>query len=250
MSDFLTRLVQRQLGQIPSIEPRLPDLYAPAAAMPLPIIEEIPAQRSHSPSMTLAAEACEDAKPAETHARVLVELRQPELSHPNSIQREMVRRPRAEPVSMVLTERVGAEGAPLVSRRPAASPQAESSPALPDRADLPVREKGPEHMAASGMIATPARILVRRQTETRLNGPEATTRVAAPPRLEVQASARGEPGVRARAPVDVEPPVHVTIGRIEVTATAAAPAQRRPATPRKPAMSLDDYLARRQRGER
>jgi hypothetical protein len=42
------------------------------------------------------------------------------------------------------------------------------------------------------------------------------------------------------------PPVQVTIGRIEVTAlTQAAPAKR-PAAPRKPAMSLDDYLARRQ----
>jgi hypothetical protein len=42
------------------------------------------------------------------------------------------------------------------------------------------------------------------------------------------------------------PPVQVTIGRIEVTAlTQAAPANR-PAAPRKLAMSLDDYLARRQ----
>jgi hypothetical protein len=46
-----------------------------------------------------------------------------------------------------------------------------------------------------------------------------------------------------------EPPIHVTIGRIEVTAmTQAAPAKRLTA-PGKPAMSLDDYLARRQRRE-
>ncbi len=48
----------------------------------------------------------------------------------------------------------------------------------------------------------------------------------------------------------VEPPVQVSIGRIEVTAVTAAPVQRRVVTPRKPAMSLDDYLVRRQRGER
>jgi hypothetical protein len=251
MSDFLTRLVQRQFGQIASVEPRIPDLYAPAAAMPLPITEEIAAQRSHSPSMILAAAAGEDAQPPETHARVLVELRQPELSHPNRIRRELVSQPGAEPVAMVSTERVAAEGAPLVSRSSAASPQGESSRALPVRADLPVREKGQEPRVASGMIATPAApILVRRQTETCLNGPEATTRLAAPPRLEVKTSAGGESGVRARTPVDVEPPVHVTIGRIEVTARTAAPAPRRVSAPRKPAMSLDDYLARRQRGER
>jgi hypothetical protein len=249
MSDFLTRLVQRQFGQIASVEPRIPELYAPAAGMPLPITEEIPAQRSDSSSMILAAAAGENAKPPETHAPVLVKLRQPELSPSNRIRRKMVSQTGAEPVSMVSTERVGAEGAPLVSPRPTDSPQAESSRALPDRADLPVREKAQEHTVASGMIATPAPILVRRQTETCLNGPEATTWVAAPPRLEVKASV-GEPGARVRAPVDVEPPVHVTIGRIEVTATTAAPGPRRLSAPRKPAMSLDDYLARRQRGER
>jgi hypothetical protein len=48
---------------------------------------------------------------------------------------------------------------------------------------------------------------------------------------------------------DEETPVHVTIGRIEVTAmTAATPSKRVPA--REQSMSLDDYLARRQRRER
>ena len=32
MSDFLTRLAQRQLGQIASVEPRVPELYAPVTA--------------------------------------------------------------------------------------------------------------------------------------------------------------------------------------------------------------------------
>ena len=31
MSDFLTRLAQRQLGQIATIESRVPELYAPVA---------------------------------------------------------------------------------------------------------------------------------------------------------------------------------------------------------------------------
>jgi hypothetical protein len=54
---------------------------------------------------------------------------------------------------------------------------------------------------------------------------------------------KNQPGMSA------EPEVHVSIGRIEVTAVTAAPAQRRAAIPRKPTMSLDAYLARRQRRE-
>ena len=74
--------------------------------------------------------------------------------------------------------------------------------------------------------------------------------MAAPPRLELKGPSRNEISAREREPADSEPPVHVTIGRIEVTAVSAAPAPRRAAMARKPSMSLDDYLARRQRGER
>ena len=41
----------------------------------------------------------------------------------------------------------------------------------------------------------------------------------------------------------------VTIGRIEVTAVSAAPDRKQKAVSRRPAMSLEEYLARRQ-GER
>jgi len=43
-----------------------------------------------------------------------------------------------------------------------------------------------------------------------------------------------------------EPPVQVTIGRIEVTAVAAPPASKRKTAPRQPSMSLQEYLTRRQ----
>ncbi|HEY5810729.1 MAG TPA: hypothetical protein VIT67_22355 [Povalibacter sp.] len=42
-----------------------------------------------------------------------------------------------------------------------------------------------------------------------------------------------------------EPPVHVTIGRIEVTAVTAAPAPKRGPASRNASMPLQDYLARR-----
>jgi len=44
--------------------------------------------------------------------------------------------------------------------------------------------------------------------------------------------------------------VHVTIGRIEVTALTAPAPPKRALQPRKQGMSLDDYLARRKGRER
>jgi hypothetical protein len=59
-----------------------------------------------------------------------------------------------------------------------------------------------------------------------------------------------EPYPAAAPPPEREPPtdVHISIGRVEVRATVAAPAKAdRPATFR-PRLTLDDYLARRSRG--
>ena len=57
------------------------------------------------------------------------------------------------------------------------------------------------------------------------------------------------PAMAARPPVEETTEVHVTIGRIEVTAVhEALPPRREPARPRKP-KSLEEYLAQR-RGSR
>ena len=71
---------------------------------------------------------------------------------------------------------------------------------------------------------------------------------AAAPRICVKRARAKQPTLEL-GQSGAEPPVHVTIGRIEVTAVTAAPAPRRAAMARKPTMSLDDYLARRQRRE-
>lgn len=47
-----------------------------------------------------------------------------------------------------------------------------------------------------------------------------------------------------------EPPIYVTIGRIEVTALTAPSLPKRKAAARPPSMSLQDYLTRRQGGKR
>ncbi|GAB1723255.1 MAG: hypothetical protein NTNFB01_21510 [Nitrospira sp.] len=46
-----------------------------------------------------------------------------------------------------------------------------------------------------------------------------------------------------------EPPVQVTIGRIEVTAVSTTPETKRKSGSRRPAMSLEEYLTRRQGGK-
>jgi len=73
---------------------------------------------------------------------------------------------------------------------------------------------------------------------------------ARPPALDVWASApRGEPGSSARqGQIEETTEVHVSIGRIEVTAVHEAPQQKRQTPAAAKPMSLDDYLARRRGG--
>jgi hypothetical protein len=68
----------------------------------------------------------------------------------------------------------------------------------------------------------------------------------APPSL---AAPRQAVSPRRDTPDVSEPPVYVTIDRIEVTAVTASPPPKRMPSPRRPTMSLEDYLARRQRRE-
>jgi hypothetical protein len=78
------------------------------------------------------------------------------------------------------------------------------------------------------------------------------------PRTHAQASRRHVPvsGMENRArrkettqrPNEEPTEVHVTIGRIEVTAVHAPPAPKREPEPKKKLMSLDEYLASRQKG--
>jgi hypothetical protein len=68
-------------------------------------------------------------------------------------------------------------------------------------------------------------------------------REAARPTVSIESRVRGDAGM-----VEETTEVHVSIGRIEVTAIHEPPPPK-PAAPRRNApMSLDDYLARRQGG--
>lgn len=243
MSDFLTRLAQRQLGQIASVEPRVPELYAPvSAALPLPIADTpatiLTPPRIAEPSSPPAV----DADALNIPAAAPVTARQREASGESSAP-QRTEANSSEKISRRATERVDAEIASLVMENASVEPHSiaiSSAPRLvtenPD--SLPLRQE-----------LRAARESTMHDAPQRLVDDRVTTVAAAPPRLEPKLRERAPTPPLERGPADSEPPVHVTIGRIEVTTVTAAPTQRRAATTRKPAMALDDYLARRQRGE-
>jgi hypothetical protein len=81
----------------------------------------------------------------------------------------------------------------------------------------------------------------------RKESPSTADSGSAPPSLAATVPAKQSGAV----PQDnAEPPVQVTIGRIEVTAANAPPAPKRTSAKPKPSMSLRDYLAQRQGGTR
>jgi hypothetical protein len=97
----------------------------------------------------------------------------------------------------------------------------------------------PEYLHEARPVEVPPR-LVKERIESRVERVSAS----APPSL-VPA---GIPGMRSQtgAHDTSEPTVHVTIGRIDVTAVTPPPAPKRTVPVRQPSMSLQDYLARRQ----
>jgi hypothetical protein len=124
-----------------------------------------------------------------------------------------------------------------------------AEPAVPPRADLdsPALVRSP--VATRTVASAPNDATWSAATSIATVPPLVKTAAvepqAAPPRLETKPVHGG--AIAADRTDDAEAPIQVTIGRIEVTAlTQAAPAKRG-AVLRKPALSLDEYLARRQR---
>jgi len=246
MSDFLSRLAQRQLGQIASVEPCIPDLYAPVATVvPLLVVNDTPAKESIVPRVS------EPGKPLGEKTSTVgmppvarITERPREVNQGVNDGKRSLTKSDDEVIDIRSAERVSTEAAPLMA------------PKLPEQAHNIEVSVSPNPITVKSALSpvgfesrTPLDSTIR-EAPLRLVATQAMNEVAVPPRLEPQVSNRREVKARARESDGSEPPVQVTIGRIEVTAVTAAPAQRRVVTPRKPAMSLDDYLARRQRGER
>lgn len=251
MSDFITRLAQRQLGQIAAVMPRLPEVFAPQTAPMLPPgVEEIPAapaaplQSVSQPTPVtntmlepgfVATTAA--ATPKSASARLAVS---PEIAATRDAGHKVIDEPHA--TFSVASSRPEIAPVLLPSSIPTITTERHSPQRREPTRNYPVSEKteAPALAASAASDQPPHLITVERR---------ASIIITAPPRIEPQRNNRGGMVMPERSSADGEPPIQVTIGRIEVTAVQqAAPVKRAPA-PRKPAMSLDDYLARRQRRE-
>jgi hypothetical protein len=244
MSDFLTRLAARQLGQIASVEARVPELYATsAAATPPTIIEDMPAavidNRESSAVLTGAVSPTsrQNLDPALPERR-RVEAPTTKYEAPSSVMKALEVPVASPPAS----EKRPMESSTLV-------PPAPLAPSKPTMSSPQQAKSEPRYLSTVGAEAPPTRTL--------LSAEEASTRVlatrvlshAAPPRLEIKDFGGNQSAEPHDEPAVSSTPVQVTIGCIEVT-TLSAPAERRASKPRKASMSLDNYLAARQRGRR
>jgi hypothetical protein len=246
MSDFLLRLAQRQLGQIASVEPRVPELYAPVTTVvPLLVVDDTPARETIMPRVSEPGKPFgEKTSTVDMPSAARITERPLEVNQGGNDGKRSLTKSDDEVIDVRSAERVRTEAAPLTAPKFPAQPYNVEVSASPN--PITAKSVSPQVGFES---RTPLGSTIH-EAPLRLVTTQAMKAAAVPPRLEPQVSNSREVEARARESAAPEPPVQVTIGRIEVTAVTAAPTQRRAATPRKPAMSLDDYLARRQRGER
>jgi len=255
MTDFVTRLAQRQLGQLPVVEPRVAAMYGPAVQeasvhmtiddaghrpMPHPESEMIPkSDRSRTRDMR-----------SEPDGRRGPSGREPVVG-PEPLMRKypMAVAPDTAPEPGRIR---GNDDPPKDIPRPLPMRPRAQDPST-DR--LPVAE--PRSMA-KGSSAVAERLIAPTVLAALVSPNPLTDGIASasgcPPERPSAPSSLGTPRqtaeyLRRDTPDTAEPPVHVTIGRIEVTAVTAAPAPKR-TPPRRSSMSLEDYLARRERRER
>ena len=262
MSDFLTRLAQRQFGKIAAIEPRLPGLYAPVTDTTVVQTGGMDTEYRSD----LDREQRTGAMPEESRMPVMSKNpTEPSYASPGTWQEEHrplvpSRKRTREQALPVATESVvegpenssrwlrGAHGSTLNPTKPLLVPDPNAAPSHdPSKHavnESPLLEQRPLVGPGQSEQAMLPR-LVQERVSDRSTAPHRVNCLTAPAQLT-----HGAGSAQERAGDNTETPVHVTIGRIEVTAVTAPQAQPRPSSPRKPSMSLNDYLARRQGRDR
>lgn len=247
MSDFLTRLVQRQAGIASLVQPRTPSMFAPPASRigptDLPVLDpSFPIDESHPAR-------AESLRPGRNGGEALT---RPGLQEgqgpilPSRPAQRATEEPRPARGPTPLVRQVSA-GVNQPCSEMMATPRADSFTAPeerpPQQTGLSGRHiQGPVDSAVnqSPRRMAPLPRLVEARHDTARSFP------TAPPSL-VLGLAMGMRAERNPA-ASTQPPVEVTIGRIEVTAVSAAPDRKQKAVSRRPAMSLDEYLSRRRGG--
>lgn len=250
MSDFLTRLVQRQSGTLATIQPRTRSMFAPAGDRPdspipdLPTIEPATSSGETRQSPDAPRDSITPMRPLpaliETQRRVEAPVNaSPATSLATGLRESEP--PGESPVvkSMAVPNVPIAKGPPMPLRNQSVKSD-EHAAGLSPRDGARQQEQRSQAPAGHARAVTPPPRLVESQHTA------STTRGTAPSSL-MATGHQGQRGDDAGAPSS-EPPVHVTIGRIEVTALSEPPAPRRKSPARPPAMSLEDYLARRHGG--
>lgn len=223
MSDFLTRLAQRSLGEAPAVRPRLPGLFAPLNEEATPASEAVvvdlheplpalaPAPLSRAPKAREETADATGTGPARAPAPAVAGERAGNAV-PARKSEAQATQPSGDEGEAAASERSARE--PLVRARPSA--ESGSSPVL-----LVEKAAPREQLPASPPVA---------QTRQRARAKEST------------ADSAGQ--YLDREPAQA-PAVHITIGRVEVRASIAAPPPPvRPRPEHKPALSLADYLRR------
>lgn len=250
MSDFLTRLVQRQSGTLATIQPRTRSMFAPAGDRPdspmpdLPAIEPATSSGETHQSPEAPRDSITPMRPLSTALDTQRRVAVPVNASPATLLATGLREsePPGEPplVNSVAVPSVDmAKGPPMPLRNQSVKSDEHASGVSPrDGARLPEqRSQAPAGHARA--VTPPPRLVESQHTGS-------TSRGTAPSSL-MATGHQGQRGDDAGAPSS-EPPVHVTIGRIEVTALPEPPVPKRKSPARPPAMSLEDYLARRHGG--
>ena len=277
MSDFLNNLIARSIGALPTIQPRLPSLYesyrrggslgAPfetgegatdAGLVVGPASSKLRGGRT-APSRTTSPHEDADQqdvpsspsvsflpwKGAWSESRPTI---QPPADQPSARD--------ANPAVLPATTSGMARGTPDESTpRDASEDRSEGirPVVLTDFFDRnSLRNQGTETKWTSDVPAQSTSHPDERDRDRAIPGrsmPAQPNRVAGPLRIAGELLARRQSDQPRSSPN--EPPIHVTIGRVEVRAVFPAPPSRRTSSARsRPTLSLDDYLKQRDRGQR
>jgi len=234
MSDFLTRLAERQLGAAGGVAPRLPSRFA--APVPPEIepdspspVRSAPTERAQQPHVVLRATDVEAPSKLPPHG----DADPPAATAP---------RPPRAPTAVTHEP-----------PRPAEHRDAEVECPLPQTV-VTASQTTPGQQAVDHAALAPI-VVIDRQTPPAPKGSDASSAVRAaspvlPPILVPQSPLvprRGAaPRLEVPPPTSTSPVVNVTIGRVEVRAVVAPPPareRRKPAAPK--ALSLEEYLDRR-----
>jgi hypothetical protein len=257
MSDFLARLVQRQWGQIPTIQPRLPSVFTPVMdQMGFQETEggidtTAPLIKGQTPQVTLERQWVREPERPKSDETLLTSRAFQPMVESHSVNRLGTEAPKSPRVS---------DATPLVDVQSIQRTHVTEMPRMSAQRQIndegirtqPQTRPHQDGRGEESLHPVPSDIAgsmaIPRLAEPRVRNQARTPQQAEAPRSLVGAGSSAE---RAQniPPTLAESPVQVTIGRIEVTAVTQAAPAKRAATPRKPTMSLDEYLARRRRRE-